>query len=103
MRLETFSYLPELSEEEVAAQIRSIVERGLVVAIEHTQRPDPYDHYWTLWKLPLFGISDPELVLSELDACRGAHPGACVRVSGYDADRQGQVVSFVVQKPEEES
>lgn len=102
MRLETFSYLPRLSEEEVAAQIRSAVGRGLVVGIEHTELPDPYDHYWTLWKLPLFGITDAELVLAEIDACRRAHPDAYVRVSGYDADRQGQVVSFVVQEPEGE-
>lgn len=102
MKLETFSYLPELSEEEIAAQIRSAVARGLVVGIEFTDAPDPYDHYWTLWKLPLFGIDDAEVVLAEIDACRRAHPSAYVRVSGYDADRQGQVVSFVVQEPEGE-
>jgi ribulose-bisphosphate carboxylase small chain len=102
MKLETFSYLPELTAGEVAAQVRFIVDQRLVVAIEHTAEPDPYDHYWTLWKLPLFGIGDPDVVLAELEACRRAHPDQYVRVSGYDSGRQGQVVSFVVQRPEGE-
>ncbi len=100
MRLETFSYLPELSEEQVAAQIRSIVARRLVVGIEVAEETDPYDHYWTLWKLPLFDIDDPAVVLAELEACRLANPRAYVRVNGYDTLRQGQVVSFVVHRPE---
>lgn len=99
MRFETFSYLPELSEEEIATQIRSIVSQGLVVGIELTETPCPYDHYWTLWKLPLFGIDDPDVVLTELEECRRANPGSFVRVSGYDPERQGQVASFVVQRP----
>ena len=33
MRLETFSYLPDLTAEEVAAQVRSVLDRGLVVGI----------------------------------------------------------------------
>ncbi len=99
MRLETFSYLPELADEEVAAQVRAVVDRGLVVAIEHTERPDPYDHYWSLWKLPLFAAPDADAVLEELSECRRAHPEAYVRVSGYDAERQGQVVSFVAHRP----
>jgi ribulose-bisphosphate carboxylase small chain len=100
MRLETFSYLPELSDEEIAAQIRSVLARRLVVAIEHTEQPDPYDHYWTLWKLPLFGVREPDAVLEELAACRAAYPDRYVRVNGYDAGRQGQVVSFVVHRPQ---
>ncbi len=103
MRLETFSYLPELSEQEVAAQVRSILERGLVVGIEHTEQPDPYDHYWTLWKLPLFGVRDPEIVLDALEACRAANPNAYVRVNGYDSLRQGQVVAFVAARPERDA
>jgi ribulose-bisphosphate carboxylase small chain len=101
VRLETFSYLPVLSEEEIEAQIRSILTRGLVVAIEFSERPDPYDHYWTLWGLPLFGVGDPEDVLRALTDCRAANPGAYVRVNGYDRIRQGQVVSFVACQPSE--
>jgi ribulose-bisphosphate carboxylase small chain len=102
MRLETFSYLPALSSEEVEAQVRSILERDLVVAIEHSPRIDPRDHYWTLWRLPLFAVDDASAVLAEIDACVREHPGEYVRVNGYDAQRQGQVASFVVHRPDGE-
>jgi len=101
MKLETFSYLPELSADQLAGQIRSIVAQGLVVGIEFSAAPDPYDHYWTLWKLPLFDIDDPTVVMTELDACRRANPAAYVKVNGYDPVRQGQVSSFIVYRPEQ--
>jgi len=100
MRLETFSYLPELSSEQLGQQIRSILDRHLVVGIEYNNAPDPYDHYWTMWKLPLFDTDDPAVVLAELEACRQANPGAYIKVNGYDPGRQGQVVSFVAARPE---
>ena len=102
MRLETFSYLPALSSEQLERQVRSILDRGLVVGIEYTTTPDPRDHYWTMWKLPLFSSASPATVLSELDACRQANPGAFITVNGYDRIRQGQVVSFVASRPAEE-
>jgi ribulose-bisphosphate carboxylase small chain len=101
MRLETFSYLPELTRDEVAAQVRAIVERGYTVGIEVTDRPDPYDHYWTLWNLPLFQVRDPDAVLAELEACRAENPDKFIRVNGYDPIRQGQAAAFVVHRPTE--
>jgi ribulose-bisphosphate carboxylase small chain len=99
MRHETFSYLPEFDDAEIEAQIRSILDRGLVVAIEHTREPSAYDHYWTLWKLPLFEITNPVDVLSELEECRRENPDAYIRLNGYDRRRQGQVLAFVVHRP----
>jgi len=99
MRLETFSYLPALSAEQLERQVRAILDRGLVVGIEYATTPDPRDHYWAMWKLPLFGPADPAAVLAELDACRQANPGAFIKVNGYDRIRQGQVVSFVASRP----
>ena len=99
MKLETFSYLPPMSTDQMTRQIRSILARKLVVGIEFTSAPDPHDHYWTMWKLPLFGASDPGAVLAELDACRRANPDAYIKINGYDPVRQGQVVSFVASRP----
>jgi ribulose-bisphosphate carboxylase small chain len=101
MKLETFSYLPEFTDQEVETQIRAILDRGLVVALEYTDEPDPREHYWTLWKLPLFGISDPAVVLADLERCRVANPHSYIRLNGYDPVRQGQVMSFVVHRPTE--
>ena len=99
MRLETFSYLPELSAEQLARQVRSILGLHLVVGIEFSSAPEPYDHYWTMWKLPLFDTDDPAAVLAELDACRQVNPDAYIKINGYDPVRQGQVVSFVASQP----
>jgi ribulose-bisphosphate carboxylase small chain len=99
MKLETFSYLPELTAEQLERQIAAIVDRDLVVGIEFSTAPDPRDHYWTMWKLPLWDTADPAAVLTELEACRQAHPDAYVKINGYDPVRQGQVVSFVASRP----
>jgi ribulose-bisphosphate carboxylase small chain len=98
-RLETFSYLPPLTDEQVTAQTGSILERGLIPAIEHTTEPGPRNTYWSLWKLPLFDARTPEAVLAEVEACARANPHAYVRLSGYDPKRQGQVASFVIRRP----
>jgi len=100
MMLETFSYLPDLSEAQLADEVRSILDRQLVVGIEYTTAPDPYDHYWAMWKLPLFGTVSASAVLAEFDSCRQAHPEAYIKINGYDRARQGQVVSFVAARPE---
>jgi ribulose-bisphosphate carboxylase small chain len=44
-------------------------------------------------------VSDPEVVLAELEACRDEHPDSYIRLNGYDSVRQGQVLAFVVHQP----
>lgn len=54
------------------------------------------DNYWYMWKLPLFGESDINVVMNEINACRNANPGNHVRLIGYDNKRQTQGLSMVV-------
>ena len=98
MKLETFGYLPPLTREEQETQIGSLLSKGLVPAIEHTDRPSPGDHYWKLWKLPLFDARSAGDVVAEVDACVAANPSDYVKVIGYDRKTQGQV-AFVVRSP----
>ncbi len=98
-RLETFSYLPPLSDGQIAAQTRSILERGLIPAIEHTPDPGPRNTYWSLWRLPLFDARTPEAVVAEVEGCVRANPEVYVRLSGYDPKRGSKVASFVVRRP----
>ncbi len=99
-RSETFSYLPPFTADELALQIDSIIRGGLIPAIEYTRRPRPRDHYWTMWKLPLFSARTAREVQAELAACRTEHPDCHVRLIGYDSRRQCQVVAFVVHRPD---
>ncbi len=98
MDLETYSYLPAMTEAEQRAQVASMLSRGLIPAVEHTERPSARNLYWNLWKLPLFAATSPDDVLAEVDACARANPAAYVKLVGYDPRTQGQV-AFVIRRP----
>ncbi|MGZ6299023.1 MAG: ribulose bisphosphate carboxylase small subunit [Candidatus Limnocylindria bacterium] len=103
MRLETFSYLPGLSAEQVAAEVEHILRQGLVPAVEYTLEPGPRSVYWSMWGLPMFEVRSGDKVIAALNACAEANPGAYVKLIGYDPRRQGQVASFVVHRPASEA
>jgi ribulose-bisphosphate carboxylase small chain len=52
-----------------------------------------------MWKLPLFGVGDPEEVLAEIDACLVASPGCWIKVVGYDPKHGGLGTAFLVAQP----
>ena len=53
-KFETFSYLPSLSHEETRAQIQFIISQGWNPAVEHVEPERAFNHYWFMWKLPMF-------------------------------------------------
>lgn len=99
-----FSYLPDLTDDEIALQVRYALEHGWPVSIEHTDDPHPRNVYWEMWGLPLFDLSEPDGVMAEIGACRAAFPRHYVRVLAYDArlGRQTTALSFLVQRPQHE-
>jgi ribulose-bisphosphate carboxylase small chain len=99
MKLETFSYLPSLTTPQVLRQVEYLLQQGLVPAIEYVEKPAARDHYWTMWKLPLFEARGAEDVVAEIEACTTAHPHSYIKLIGYDRRRQTQAVSFVVHRP----
>ena len=94
--LETFGFLPKLTQDEVYAQIAYIIAQGWTPAIEHEHPSQSTNHYWTMWKLPFFGANDVNTVMAELDACRRKYPTHHVRLLGYDNYAQTQGSCFVV-------
>ena len=94
--LETFGFLPKLSQEEIYDQIAYLIAQGWTPAIEHEHPGQAFNHYWTMWKLPFFGQTDLNTVVAELEACRRSYPDHHVRLIGYDNYTQSQGVSFVV-------
>jgi Ribulose bisphosphate carboxylase small subunit len=95
-KFETFSYLPQMSGEEIRKQVEYIVSQGWNPAIEHTEPENAFGHYWYMWKLPMFGETDVDRILAEAEACHKAHPGNHVRLIGYDNYKQSQGVSMVI-------
>lgn len=97
--LETFSFLPPLTADEVYDQIVYIINQGWTPALEHEEPVSASKHYWGMWKLPFFGMRDPNQVLAEVEACRQAYPDHLIRVIGYDNYTQCQGHNFVVYRP----
>lgn len=59
-----------------------------------------YDNrYWTMWKLPMFGCSDPSQVIKEVRACVKAFPDCYIRLVAFDSISQCQTASFLVHRP----
>jgi ribulose-bisphosphate carboxylase small chain len=52
-----------------------------------------------MWKLPFFGMRDPNAVLAEIEECRREYPDHMIRVVGYDNYTQCKGHEFVVYKP----
>lgn len=94
--LETFGFLPKLSQDEVYDQIAYLIAQGWTPAIEHEHPSRSFNHYWTMWKLPFFGEQDLNNVVAELESCRRAYPDHHIRLIGYDNYTQSQGVCFVV-------
>jgi ribulose-bisphosphate carboxylase small chain len=100
----TFSYLPDLTDDEIAAQIGYAQAHGWAVAIEFTDDPHPRNVLWEMWGLPMFGLADPAGAMQEVRACLAQYPGHYVRVTAYDASlgRQTTALSFIVGRPDTE-
>lgn len=94
--LETFGFLPKLTQEEVMDQIAYIISQGWTPSIEHEAPENAMSQYWVMWKLPFFGEVDVNFVMDELEACRRNYPDHHVRLQGYDNYTQCQGAAFVV-------
>jgi ribulose-bisphosphate carboxylase small chain len=99
--LGTFSYLPELTDAEIALQLRYAIGNGWAISIESTGDPRSGGNLWEMWGLPMFDLQDPAGALHEVNACRAAYPDRYIMVSAYDArhGRQTTALSFLVNRP----
>jgi ribulose-bisphosphate carboxylase small chain len=100
----TFSYLPDLSDDQIRAQIQYCLDHDWPLSVEYTDDPHPRNVYWDMWGNPMFDLKDPAAIMLEVDGCRRAFPDHYVRVSGYDRTlgRQTTALSFIVNRPKEE-
>lgn len=99
-----FSYLPELTDDEIALQVRYALDKKWPISIEYTDDPHPRNVYWEMWGLPMFDLDEPDGVLAEIDECRSTFPQHYIRVLAYDAQlgRQTTGMHFIVNRPDDE-
>ena len=99
-----FSFLPDLDDVQITAQVEYMLGRDWAVSVEYTDDPHPRNTYWEMWGHPMFDLKDAKGVMMELDDCRKAHPGAYIRLQAFDDTRGFETVmmSFIVNRPESE-
>src|ERR1700735_5492991 len=104
----TFSFLPDRTDEQIAAQIVYSLGHGWAISLEYTDHPHPRRPYWEMGGVAMFGldlaVDAVEMVMRDVRACREAHPQHYIKVIAYDASygRQTTALSFIVNRPAHE-
>jgi ribulose-bisphosphate carboxylase small chain len=99
----TFSFLPDLTDEQIEAQLRYALRNGWAISVEHTDDPHPRNALWEMWAPPQFDLIEDDVpsVMSDIRAARDAWPHGYVKVVCYDRSlgRQTSALAFVVGRP----
>ncbi len=102
----TFSFLPDLTDEETEAQIKYALRNQWSVMIEYTDDPHPRNFLWEMWKQPNFDLEEDEadVPMKDVHECRQAYPNHYIKVVCYDSGlgKQTSKLSFIVNRPAEE-
>jgi ribulose-bisphosphate carboxylase small chain len=99
-----FSYLPDLTDDQIRSQVQYALDKGWAVNLEFTDDPHPRNTYWDMWGLPMFDLRDAAGVMSELAACRRSYGDRYIRLSAFDSSHGWESVriSFIVNRPADE-
>ena len=97
----TFSFLPDLTDEQIAAQVQYALDNDWPISIEFTDDPHPRNAYWEMYGLPMFDLKDAAAVMDDVRRAVAEHPNEYVKVNAYDArrGRQTTALSFIVGRP----
>lgn len=99
-----FSFLPDLTDAEITAQIQYGLNKGYAWSVEYTDDPHPRNTYWEMYGMPMFDLQDAAGILAELNACRKIFPNHYIRLMAFDSTRgvESIAMSFIVNRPKNE-
>ena len=99
-----FSYLPELTDKQISAQIEFALGKNWAIGVEYTDDPHPRNTYWEMYGNPMFDLKDASAILTEINACRKTFPNHYIRVTAFDATQGVESVqmSYIVNRPKTE-
>jgi ribulose-bisphosphate carboxylase small chain len=99
-----FSFLPDLSIDEIRLQVEYGLRRGYAWSVEYTDDPHPRNTYWEMFGQPMFDLRDAAGVMIELEHCRKTFPHHYIRLVAFDSTRgvESIAMSFIVNRPERE-
>ena len=100
----TFSFLPDLSDDQIRAQVEHCLAQGWALSIEHTDDPHPRNVYWEMHGPPMFDLRDAVGVMRELAEARASFPDRYIKLNAFDSTRgvESLRLSFIVNRPRHE-
>ena len=99
-----FSFLPDLTDAQITAQIKWALKHNWAVSVEYTDDPHPRNTYWEMFGNPMFDLKDPAGILMEINNCRKTFPNHDIRVMAFDSTRgvESPAMSYIVNRPKKE-
>ncbi len=99
-----FSFLPDLTDAQITAQIQYALNHGWAIGVEYTDDPHPRNTYWEMFGMPMFDLKDAAGILMEINDCRKTFPNHYVRVTAFDASQGWETprMSYIVNRPKKE-
>jgi len=99
-----FSFLPDLTDEQISAQIKYALKNGWAVSVEYTDDPHPRNTYWEMFGMPMFELKDPAGIMLEINNCRKTFPNHYIRVTAFNSIRgvESPTMSYLVNRPKKE-
>lgn len=100
----TFSFLPDLTDDQIVAQVEYCLNNEWAIGVEYTNDPHPRNFLWEMWGNPMFDLRDAAGVMMEVKACRKAFPDHYIRINAFDSTRGQETVrlSFIINRPKVE-
>jgi len=97
----TFSFLPDLTDEQILKQVEYCLDKGQAIGVEYTDDPHPRNTYWEMFGMPMFDLQDAAGVMQELNHCRKTFPNHYIRLMAFDSTRgvESIAMSFIVNRP----
>jgi ribulose-bisphosphate carboxylase small chain len=99
-----FSFLPDLTDAQISAQVEYALARDWAIGIEYTDDPHPRNTYWEMYGNPMFDLRDAAAILLEINRCRATFPDQYIRVTAFDSTRGWETprMSYLVNRPPHE-
>ena len=99
-----FSFLPDLTDAQITAQIKYALSKGWALSVEYTDDPHPRNTYWEMFGNPMFDLKDPAGIMMEVNNCRKTFPNHYIRVGAFSSVQgvESVTMSFIVNRPKQE-
>jgi ribulose-bisphosphate carboxylase small chain len=100
----TFSFLPDLTDDQIRAQVEYCLAQGWAISLEHTDDPHPRNTYWEMDGPPMFDLRDAAGVMADVTEVRATFPDRYIKLNAFDSSHgtESMRLSFIINRPRHE-